>query len=345
MKAMVLAAGAGTRLRPLTWEKPKPMVPILNRPNIFYILDKIARSGIKDVGLNLYSYPEQILKYVDNGAKWDIKTKYSREKDLRGTAGCLAPLKNFFKDETFIVLSGDGLSDVSILELLAYHKRNNAIATIVLAKTDAKLEFGLVQMDDKHKIYAFLEKPGWEEVFSPYVNTGIYVLEPEVLKLIPDSGAFDFAKDLWPKLLLSKAPLYGYIHEGYWTDIGNFKQYRQCHKDILDGKINIPFQGREIKPNIWIGNNSKIGSRVKLEAPIVIGDKVKIENNAKVGAHSVIGDRCHIHENANIKESILWDNVDIARNVYVSGCVLANNTKLKESVSFYEGAILQAKIT
>lgn len=342
---MILAAGAGTRLRPLTLARPKPMVPVVNKPNIGHVLDKLKRAGIKTAAANLHMAPEQIRRYAGSGKKWGLEIVYSLERELLGTAGSLGPLKKYFQDEPFFVLSGDVLSDISLLELAAYHIKNKAIATVVVVKTDAKFDYGLVQMNEDRMVQAFLEKPNWGDIFSPYINTGIYLFEPEVLRLIPDHGFFDYARDLWPRLIAQGAGAYAYIHDGYWKDIGNLKEYRSAHKDILNGNTDIQLEGHEMENQVWVGDKVNIEKGAHLQGPAVIGHGVTIKKNAKINPYSVIGNGCVIGESAAIADSILWEKVNIAARVQVAGCVLADETILKESVAFYEGAILGASIT
>lgn len=342
MKAMVLAAGEGTRLRPLTLSRPKPMVPVANKPNIGHVLDKLTHAGIKEAAINLYSYPGQIRRYIGKGKQWNINIQFSEEKTLRGTAGSLAPLKKFFRNDTIAVLSGDGVSDINLNELEAFHKRNEALATLVLVRDDTRFEYGLVRLNGDHRVAGFIEKPSWGEAFSPYVNSGIYLLEPEVLDWIPDGEPFDFARDLWPKLMAKGAKLCGYILNGYWCDIGNLKEYRRCHRDILEGRANVNLKGEQMERDVWAGAKVRIAKGVTLKGPCVIGDGVIIEKNAKILPYSFIGNRCHIGAGAIVQESILWEEVKIAKGVRVTGCVLADGTHLKESVSFFEGAILSA---
>ncbi|MBI4667935.1 MAG: NDP-sugar synthase [Elusimicrobia bacterium] len=342
MRAMILAAGEGTRLRPLTLTRPKPMIPVVNRPNLGHVLDKLSHAGIKEAAVNLCFHARQITSYLGKGKQWELDLRFSREKQTRGTAGSLAPLKNFFRHETFIVLSGDGVSEINLNELEAHHKRNKAAATIVLSQIDARFEYGLVKIADNQKVTALIEKPSWREAFAPYVNTGIYMFEPEILNMIPDDGTFDFARDLFPKLLARDAPVYGYPLDGYWCDIGNLKEYKRCHKDILEGRAGIKISGKEIEPNIWLGTESKIAKGVTLKGPAAIGSGVTIEKYAKILPFSVIGNNCAIGSGAVISETILWDNVKVAGGVHLAGCVIADNAYLKESMAFYEAAILSA---
>lgn len=344
MKAMVLAAGAGTRLRPLTLARPKPMVPVVNIPNIGHVFERIGRAGVKEVATNLHIYPQQIKNYAGTGKKWGIDITYSHEKELLGTAGSLSVLKKFFKDSPFFVLSGDGLCDLSLSELAAFHKRKKATATVVLVKTDAKFDYGLVRIDGRSRVKALLEKPNWGDIYSPYINTGIYVFEPEVLERIPDNSFFDFARDLLPRLIAENAAIYGYIHDGYWRDIGNLKEYRAAHKDILDGVGDIKLPGTQTQRGVWMGKNVRIGKGVRLTAPVIIGNGANIKKYAKINSYSIIGDDCTIGESAVIDASILWENVEVSKKVHVVGCVLSDNTVLKESVSFYEGAIIGAQV-
>jgi len=335
-----LAAGAGTRLRPLTLSRPKPLVPVVNTPNIGHILHSVAAAGIKEVGINLHLDPDQIKRYVGRGQPWNLNIRYSYEPKLRGTAGSLAPLRDFFKGDTFIVLSGDGVVDFTWPEILAFHRKKKSIATMILAKTDAKFDYGVVQLGSDSRVQAILEKPSWSDFCSPFVNTGFYIFEPEVLKYIPAKGEYDFARGLWPALIKNGLPVHGYVLKQYWCDIGNLKEYKRCHRDILENRANIPIAGEETKPGIWIGKNTRIAKGVKFTPPVIIGNDVIIQKNAKIDSYSVIGDRCQIGEKAQIGESILWEDVVVSKDVKVSGCVLADRTVLKESVAFYEGAVI-----
>ncbi|MBI2069064.1 MAG: NDP-sugar synthase [Elusimicrobia bacterium] len=342
MKAMVLAAGEGTRLRPLTLDRPKPMVPVVNRPNIGHVLDKLSNAGIKDAAVNLWFHSDLIKKYVGKGTTWNIGIRYSQEKKLRGTAGSIAPLKDFFKKDSFVVLSGDGVSELNINELEMHHRKSGAIATVVLAQVDARFDYGLVKLNGAHQVTTLIEKPSWREAFAPYVNTGIYMFEPEILDWIPGDGPFDFARELFPRLLAESQVVNGYVLDGYWCDIGNLKEYRRCHKDILDGKTRVKIPGEEIEPGVWVGEKTRIGSGVSIEGPVAIGRGVTVEKSAKILPYSVIGDGCHISRGAVIDESILWEKVKVSAGVRVSGCVLADGAVLKENMAFFEGAVLSA---
>ncbi|MDE2236764.1 MAG: nucleotidyltransferase family protein, partial [Elusimicrobia bacterium] len=207
VKAMVLAAGAGTRLRPLTYETPKPMVPVVNRPVIHHVLDNLLRHGVKEVAVNLYAHADQVRGYCGDGSRWSLKLHYSHESRLLGTAGAVKRVEKFLKGDTFFVMSGDGLSDIDLGAMLLFHRKRKSLATMALKAIDSRFEYGVTLTEASGRIKGFLEKPSWGDVFSNKVNTGIYILEPEVLKLIPPNSFYDFGHQLWPKLLKLKKPI------------------------------------------------------------------------------------------------------------------------------------------
>ena len=241
MKAMLLGAGEGTRLRPITATRPKPMISIANRPIMEHILLLLKAHGVRDVYSNLYYLADQIESYFGDGSAQGLSVKFKVEEKLPGTAGGVKNLEQHF-DETFIVISGDLLTDFNLTQALEFHRKQGAIATILLTKIDNPLEYGVVITDKSGRIQRFLEKPGWSEVFSDTINTGIYILEPEVLKFIPPGQDFDFSRDLFPLLLREEQPLFGHVADGYWCDVGNIETYIRAQVDALSGKVrlNIP---------------------------------------------------------------------------------------------------------
>jgi len=236
---MVMAAGAGTRLHPLTITVPKPMVPIANRPVLEYTIENLKRHGITELVLNLHNHPELIKKHFGTGFAWGVKIHYSYEPTLLGTAGGVKNVESFLKRGTFLVMSGDGLSDVNLTALLAFHRRRKAVGTMALKPMDMRLEYGVTLTDANGRIQKFVEKPLWSDVFFNTVNSGIYVFEPSVLAQIPAGKTYDFGHDLWPKLLKRRARIYGQEIGDYWCDVGNLSEYRRAQKDVLEGKIRI----------------------------------------------------------------------------------------------------------
>jgi len=343
MKAFVMAAGIGTRLRPLTYSIPKPLVPIVNLPVIGHLINNLAKNGINQIVVNLHYYPKLISSYISDGEKWGVKIKYSYEKKLLGTAGGVKLQEKFF-DDTFIVTSGDGLSDINFKKLIKFHKEKKALATIVLKPIDAKLEYGVVEIDENNIIKNFYEKPSWNEVFSNLVNTGIYVFEPEIFKYIPKNKFYDFGKDLLPKLVKKSLSVYGYIMEEYWCDVGNLSEYRKAQRDCLDGKVKVKIPAKEIKEKIWVGKNTKLPNSLKINPPCIIGDNVSIGENCFFDSYTVIGNNCIIGNNVKIRDSVLWNDVVVSSNVSLSSCIIGSFAKVSESISMFDGTIINIEV-
>ncbi|MDD5655631.1 MAG: NDP-sugar synthase [Elusimicrobia bacterium] len=343
VKALVLAAGAGTRLRPLTYETPKPMVPVVNRPVLHHVLDNLLRHGIKEVAVNLFAHADQVRGYCGDGSRWSLKINYSLEPKLMGTAGAVKRMEDFLKDSPFFVMSGDGLSDIDLTAMLDFHRRRRALATIAVKAVDVRFEYGVTNMDASGRIKGFLEKPSWGQVFSNKVNTGIYLCEPEVLRYIPRHRIYDFGHELWPKLLKLRKPIYAFECAGYWTDVGNLSEYRRSQIDALDRKIRINIPGTQVRRGIWIEGGSRINPKAVLHAPCLIGKGCRIEAGAQVGPYTVVGDRAVICARANLKNCILFDNVTVGRHVHLSNCILGANGNVKENISVYEAAVLNIR--
>src|ERR671938_2143669 len=250
MKAVVMAGGEGTRLRPLTSNQPKPMVPIVGKPCMEHILELVREHGFEDVIVTVAFLPQAIRSYFGSGESLGLAIEYSVEESPLGTAGSVRLARNRL-DDTFLVISGDALCDIDLGALVAFHREKGAAVTIGLKSVDNPLEFGIVVTDEDGKVERFLEKPSWGQVFSDTINTGIYVLEPEVLKHIPTDRPYDFSKELFPLLLEMGRPIYGHVCDGYWQDIGNLDQYRQADVDAphQPAKPNIP--GIRLRGNVW----------------------------------------------------------------------------------------------
>ncbi len=343
LNAMVLAAGAGTRLRPLTYETPKPMVPVLNRPVIHHVLDNLLRHGVTDVMVNLFAQGEQIRGYCGDGSRWSLKLNYSQEAKLMGTAGAIKRVEKFFSAGPFVVMSGDGLSDIDITAAYDFHRRRGSLATMVLKAIDARFEYGVTLTDDVGRIKGFLEKPYWKDVFSNKVNTGIYLFEPEVFRYIPAGRLYDFGHQLWPKLLKLKKPLYAYEMQSYWCDVGNLAEYRKSQIDALDGRVRVNIPGHEGPKGVWVEVGSTIAPGAVLRAPCLIGKGCVIEAGAEVGPHTVVGDRARISSQAVLKNCILFENVTVGKNVHLSNCILGANGNVQENITVYEAAVLNIR--
>lgn len=282
MKAVVMAGGEGTRLRPLTCNLPKPMVPVMNKPVMEYALRLLREIGITEIAVTLQYLPEHIKAYFGDGSEWGVNLHYYEEETALGTAGSVKNAEDFL-DETFIVVSGDALTDFALGEAVEFHRSRKALATLVLTRVESPLEYGLVLTEPSGAVARFLEKPSWGEVFSDTVNTGIYILEPEILQYIPPDTVFDFSRELFPKLLRDKQGIFGCVLSGYWCDIGNCDMYYQVHLDILDGKVKIEIDGSR-QGLVWIGSGAFVSPEAVVQGPSYIGPGSEIRPGAFFGA-------------------------------------------------------------
>lgn len=342
MKAVIMAGGSGTRLRPLTSNLPKPMVPVVNKPIAEHIVNLLKQHGFKDIIFTLHYLPDAVRDYFGDGTDFNMRIKYSVEEGSPlGTAGCVKAIQDEL-DSTFIVISGDSLTDIDLTEALRFHKQNESKATIVLKRVENPLEYGVVITDADYRIQRFVEKPGASEIFSDTVNTGIYILEPEVMLYAIMGREQDFSNDLFPLLLLRNERLYGYVADGYWCDIGNLQVYRQAHKDVLDGKVKISMDSPQMSDRIWIGEGTQIDPTAKLEAPLLIGKNCRIGRETEIEPFTVIGDNVVVQEKASLKRPIIWSNTYVGNQAALRACVVCNNATIHNSAELLEGAIIGA---
>lgn len=339
MKAVIMAGGEGTRLRPLTCNRPKPMVPIVNKPVMEHIVELLKKHNLNEVAVTLQYMPDLIKEYFNDGSEYGIKIKYYVEQMPLGTAGSVKNAEEFLND-TFIVISGDALTDIDLSKAIEFHKSKSSMATLILKKVDIPLEYGVVVIDEESRITRFLEKPSWGEVFSDTVNTGIYILSPDVLKYFNKNEMFDFSKDLFPMLLKEKKPMYGFVTEDYWCDIGDLRAYVQAHMDIMNGLVKLNIPGNTHSEGIWVGEGSEIEENSTIKAPCIIGRNCRIKKGTVIGNFSVIGDNNIIDERAGIKRSIIWKNCIIDKNVQLRGGIICNKVHLRDNVSAFEYSVI-----
>lgn len=343
MQAVVLAGGGGTRLRPLTTNRPKPMVPVVNKPILEHTLDLLKQHGFNDITVTLHHLPQIVSDYFQNGDEFGVKLAYVVEDKPLGTAGGVKNAESQI-DGTFVVFSGDVLTDVDLSEALRFHKRSGALATILLTQVSDPTDYGVVITDETGHIRKFLEKPGWGEVFSDTINSGIYILEPEVLKHIRTDMEFDFSKNLFPALLELDEPLYGYAADGYWCDIGNPVQYLRANQDALQRRLNVKIPGRETH-GVWIGERAEIEDFVEIKEPALIGNKSRLRDKASIGPFSIIGDGVTIDEKAIIKRSVVWNNTVIGPRADLVGCLVGEKCTIKDAAIVLEGAVVGDECT
>ncbi len=341
MKCVIMAGGFGTRLRPLTANLPKPMVPMANRPIIDYIIELLKKHSIKDLTALLYFHPETITEHLKDGSPYGVKVDYITPGIDLGTAGSVAlAMRKWRTNDTTLVISGDVLTDIDLTKALEFHKKNKAVATIVLTRVENPLPFGIVITDKKGRITRFLEKPSWGEVFSDTINTGIYILEKEILEFAPEDKEFDFSKDLFPKLLQAGMPIYGYSADGYWKDVGNLEEYRQANIDILQAKVRVNIPGQELKgKGVWVDEGSKIDYAAKFEGKVIVGKNCRIEPGCRI-LNSVIGPDATVEEGAVVIDSVVWGAVTIGRGAFMQEAVIGNNTEVSAGAHLSEGVIV-----
>jgi mannose-1-phosphate guanylyltransferase/phosphomannomutase len=281
-----------------------------------------------------------IQNYFGDGHELGVNISYAVEEKMPlGTAGCVKAIEDLL-DDTFVVISGDSLTDIDLTRAIAYHKEKKSLASIVLYRVPSPLEFGVVITDDEGRIERFLEKPSSSEVFSDTINTGTYVLEPEVLKLLPADKEVDFSKDLFPLLLERNDPMYGYVADGYWEDVGNLQSYRQSHYDILNEKVDLELPYAKREGNVWVGEGTIIDPTAQITGPVVIGHNCQIGPGAVLSPGTVLGDNVIVGEGASLKRPIIWNNVYIGEESQLRGCVIGKGTSIKRHANILEGAII-----
>ncbi len=339
MRAFVMAAGVGTRLRPLTYAVPKPMLSVVDKPVLEHTLELLKKYGIIDIVINLHYQADMIRDYFDDGSPWGMKITYSFEEQLMGTAGGVKKTEDFF-DDTFLVMSGDGLTDVNIENVVEFHKGKKALATIVVKKVDARFDYGVVLADENGYVAKFLEKPSWGDIFANTVNTGIYVFEPEIFKYIPKDKPFDFGHNLFPFLLENNELISVYETKDYWCDIGNLHEYKRAQYDVLQRKVKVNIPGKNIGEDIWVGANSHISPDVTFKGPVIIGKNTRIEKDVDIGEFTIIGDNGLVCSGAKLTNCIVWDNVYIDKNVHLNNCIIGNHAHIQENISVFEGSVI-----
>lgn len=339
MKAIIMAGGKGTRLCPLTCLQPKPMVPLLGRPCMEYIIELLKGHGIFEIAVTLQFLPQVIKNHFGDGAEYGVHLTYFEETTPLGTAGSVKNAEEFL-DDTFVVISGDALTDFKLSQAIDFHRRKQTIGTLVLTKVNVPLEYGLVMTEEDGRIIRFLEKPSWSEVFSDTVNTGIYVLEPEILKLFPREKEFDFSKDLFPLVMKRGQDLYGFVARGYWSDIGNLSQYRQAQFDMLLGDIQLPVKGFEGSPGIWFEEEMTIPPGVKIEGPAYIGRGTIIDPGAVIGPFTIMGRYNRVCDGAYTERTVMWNRNYLGKAVSLSGATLGNGIHIGAGSRVYENAVI-----
>jgi mannose-1-phosphate guanylyltransferase/phosphomannomutase len=340
MKAVVMAGGEGTRLRPMTANQPKPLLPVVNRPIMEHVLRLLKRHGFSETVVTVQFLAALIRNYFGDGEELGMSLQYATEEMPLGTAGSVKNAEAALRDDRFLVISGDALTDIDLSDMVAFHKKNGALVTIGLKRVPNPLEFGIIIVDDEGRVQRFLEKPTWGQVFSDTVNTGIYIMEPEVLDHVAEGTSVDWSGDVFPKLLAEGAPLYGYIAEGYWEDVGTHQSYFKAQADMLSGKIDIEVGGFEVSPGVWVAEGAEVDPEAVLKGPLYVGDYAKVEGGAELREYTVLGSNVVVKEGAFLHRAVIHDNVFIGPSTNLRGCVIGKNTDVMAGARIEEGAIV-----
>ncbi len=349
MKTCIMCGGEGTRLRPLTFDRPKPMIPLLNKPSLVHLVEHLAKEGFNDIVLTLGYLGGEIEAALGDGGIFGVHIEYVHEKDKLGTAGGVKNAEELFEGEPFMVVGGDHVMDLGLREFVRFHEKNDAPVTIGLIPIDDPREYGIADMDVNNRITRFFEKPGPGEIFSNLASTGIYVCDPEVLDWIPKQK-YDFAKDLFPKIMKNGENINGFLVHGRWTDIGNPQAYREACRWMLEqmpgttisGRLNI--KDAKVTGPIEIGHDVSLGSNSAIVGPIVIGEHTSIGDNVLIGPYTSIGSNCIIGNNSRVLSSYIYNNVEIGSNTIVSSAIIDNSTKIRDSCVLETGVVIGPRV-
>ena len=334
-----MAGGEGTRLRPLTSNQPKPMIPLVNRPMMEHIVHLLQRHGFDDIVVTVAFLANSIRTYFGDGSEFGVRMVYATEETPLGTAGSVRNARDEL-DERFLVISGDVLTDIDLSAIVDRHVERGALATIGLTAVENPLEFGIVVTDEDGAVERFLEKPSWGQVFSDTVNNGIFVLEPEIFDHIPAGRPVDFSGEVFPALLEAGLRIDGFVTSGYWEDVGTLEAYASAHRDVLDAKVDVDVPGFRLEQGVWLGEGAEVHPGAQVVGPAVIGAYSRVEAGASVGPYSVLGSNVMVRSDADIERVVVHDNSYLGTGVRVRGSIVGRSCDLRAGVRCEEGVVL-----
>jgi len=335
-----MAGGEGTRLRPMTTSLPKPLLPVVNRPIMEHVLRLLKRHQLTETVVTVHFLGSMVRSYFGDGEDLGMDLTYATEEKPLGTAGSVKNAAAVLSDDTFLVISGDALTDIDLSALIDYHRRCGALATVCLTRVPNPLEFGITIVDDEGRIERFLEKPTWGQVFSDTVNTGIYVMEPEILDHVGEAENVDWAGDVFPRLLDAGAPLFGYVADGYWEDVGTHRSYLKANYDALDGQVALVIDGFEVSKGVWMAEGADVDADAVLKGPLYVGAYAKVEGGAELRDHTVVGDNVVIRRGAFLHRAVVHDNAYVGAHTNLRGCVIGRNSDLMRGARIDDGAVV-----
>ncbi len=340
MRAVVMAGGEGTRLRPMTANQPKPLLPVVNRPIMEHVLRLLKRHGFDETVVTVQYLAAHIRNYFGDGDELGLDLSYATERTPLGTAGSVRNASDALRNSPFLVISGDALTDFDLSAMVAFHRRRGALVTVALKRVAHPVEFGIVITDDDGRIVRLHEKPTWGQVFSDTVNTGIYVMEPEVLDSVEPGEVVDWSADVFPRLLASGAPLYGWIAGGYWEDVGTIESYLRAQADVLNRAVQVDIDGFELSSGVWIAEGAEVDPDAALTGPLHIGSYAKVEGGAVLREYTVLGSNVIVKGGALLDRAVVHDNAYIGPQAALRGCVVGKRTDIMRAVQVAEGVVV-----
>ena len=335
-----MAGGEGTRLRPMTANQPKPLLPVVNRPIMEHVLRLLRRHGFDETVVTVQFLASLVRSYFGDGDELGMHLSYATEDMPLGTAGSVKNAEDALSDDTFVVISGDALTDIDLGAVVAAHRERGALVTVCLTRVPDPVEFGIVITDEEQRIERFLEKPTWGQVFSDTVNTGIYVMEPEVFAHVPAGEPVDWSGDVFPELITAGAPVFGYVADGYWEDVGTHESYLRVQADVLNRRVDVEIDGFEVAPGVWIGEGAEVDPDAILKGPLCIGDYAKVEAGAELREYTVLGSNVVVKGGAFLDRAVVHDNVFIGPQANLRGCVIGKNSDVMRAARIEEGAVV-----
>jgi mannose-1-phosphate guanylyltransferase/phosphomannomutase len=335
-----MAGGEGTRLRPMTANQPKPLLPVVNRPIMEHVLRLLKRHGFDETVVTVQFLASMVRTYFGDGDELGMHLSYATEETPLGTAGSVKNAEDALKDDAFLVISGDALTDIDLGAVVAAHRDTGALVTVCLKRVPDPLEFGIVITDENQRIERFLEKPTWGQVFSDTVNTGIYVMEPEVFAHVGSGEVVDWSGDVFPALVEAGAPVYGYVADGYWEDVGTHESYLRVQADVLNRQVDVEVPGFEMSPGVWVGEGADVDPDAILKGPLCIGDYAKVEIGAELREFTVLGDNVVVKGGAFLHRAVVHDNAFIGAHANLRGCVIGKSTDVMRAARVEEGAVV-----
>ncbi len=340
MKAIILVGGQGTRLRPLTDRIPKNVVPLCNVPFLAYPISRLKKAGVKEIVFSVGYKPEVIRGIFRDGRKWGVPIRYAVETEPLGTAGAVKNAERFVKGHPCFVLNGDILTDIDLKAQAAFHRKNRALATLGLVRVPDPSAYGLVVLDRKGRVDRFIEKPSQEETVTDTINAGVYLFEPEVFDAIPAGQNYSTERALFPGLLNAGKPLFGFVWEGYWQDIGTPRKYLSSQWDVLSGRFPVLGKYRKDRQGVHWGRNVKRAKGAVVNGPVIVGNGCILEEGARILPYTVLGDGCRVGKGAVLSKCLLWPGADLGVNTTLSEVILGSECRLGNATRLEPGSVV-----